>query len=113
MKRLNRLMGFERRYIPLWILSFAMVAGLSLAGVSAGVALISMIGVQFAYGVVLGIRGAKRGRRIRSDLETELRARTEIERTRPPVCDRPACYDGPDTVASRISHGCIPDWTRP
>jgi hypothetical protein len=40
-------------------------------------------------------------------------ARAEAERTRPPVCDRPSCYDGPDTVASRIEHGCIPDWKRP
>jgi hypothetical protein len=40
-------------------------------------------------------------------------ARAEAERTQPPVCDRPSCYDSPHTVASRIEHGCIPDWRRP
>jgi hypothetical protein len=40
-------------------------------------------------------------------------ARAEAERTQPPICDRPSCYDGPDTVASRIEHGCVPDWKRP
>jgi len=46
-------------------------------------------------------------------LELQRQARAEVERTQPPPCDRPTCYDGPDTVASRLEHGCIPDWTRP
>ncbi len=39
-------------------------------------------------------------------------ARAEVERTRPPVCDRPSCYEGPNVVASRRNHGCVPDWNR-
>jgi len=46
-------------------------------------------------------------------LELERWARAEVERTAPPACGRPSCYDGPDTTASRIEHGCIPDWRRP
>ena len=42
-------------------------------------------------------------------LEIEAWAHAEVARTRPPVCNRPSCYDGPDTVASRIEHGCVPD----
>ncbi len=40
-------------------------------------------------------------------------AAAEVERTRAPACDRPSCYGGPDTTASRIEHGCVPDWRRP
>jgi hypothetical protein len=40
-------------------------------------------------------------------------AHAETERTQPPVCDRPSCYDSPDTTASRLKHGCVPDWRRP
>jgi hypothetical protein len=40
-------------------------------------------------------------------------AHAEAERTQPPVCDRPSCYDSPDTTASRIEHGCVPDWRHP
>jgi hypothetical protein len=48
-----------------------------------------------------------------NDGEIQRWARAEAERTQPPVCDRPSCYDGPDTVASRLEHGCVPDWKRP
>jgi len=46
-------------------------------------------------------------------LELQRQARAEVERTQPSPCDQPTCYDGPHTVASRIEHGCIPDWRRP
>jgi len=56
------------------------------------------------------LSGRRYGQRM---LEIECWARAEVERTQAPVCDRPSCYDGPDTVASRIQHGCVPDWKRP
>ena len=46
-------------------------------------------------------------------LELQRQARAEVERTQPSPCDQPTCYDGPHTVASRLEHGCIPDWRRP
>jgi hypothetical protein len=51
----------------------------------------------------------------RRALEVELWARAEVERTRSPVCDRDACYSDDSAIAnaSRIEHGCTPDWTRP
>jgi len=54
-------------------------------------------------------------RRFSRMTEIQQWARTEVERTRPPVCDRPSCYDGTneEVNASRIEHGCVPDWNRP
>jgi len=54
-------------------------------------------------------------KRFLSWLELERRARAEVERTRPPVCDRASCYDGTneEVNASRLEHGCVPDWRRP
>ena len=50
----------------------------------------------------------------RRDAEIRRWAAAEVERTRPPVCDRGACYSDDPVVAnaSRIEHGCTPDWQR-
>jgi hypothetical protein len=48
-------------------------------------------------------------------LELQRWAQAEVERTRPPVCDRPSCYDydHPERMnASRLEHRCVPDVDR-